>query len=186
MIFFLLLLFKPSPANLSVLAVRLAPTHPLLTPRVGRQDSAFLPQLSITRQQVWSHCAPGMGASCHLDQAPGPASLPPFPFLPPASTPSPPASLVVSPLTSQVLGASDNFPLRVHVNLGTGTSSQLRPFTWLITCPTPIFSVSATVTFPPGTSKAFEQYPQLCKKDSPLQFSFYLLSPYFLFKTLLG
>ena len=45
-----------------------------------------------------------------------------------------------------------------------------------------IFSVSATVTFPPGSSKALEQYPPLCKKESPLWFSFYLLSLYFFSK----
>lgn len=133
--------------------------------------------MNLTVRQAW-------GLPATLGQAPRPCLfLPPFPFLPPASPPSPPASLGGSPLTSQVLGASDNFPLRVHVNLGTGTlphslSSGPSPGSFVPT----IFSVSATVTFPPGTSKALEQYTPLCKKDSPLQFSFYLLSPYFFSK----
>ena len=63
------------------------------------------------------------GLPATLGQASRPCFLlPPFPFPTPAS-PSPPASLGGSPLTSQVLGASDNFPLRglMHVDLGTGT-----------------------------------------------------------------
>ena len=102
-----------------------------------------MPRLCVSTAAL-NHQATGMnptvcqGQGLPQGQAPRPClPLPPLPFPAPAS-PSPLASLGGSPLTSQVLGATDNFLLwgLVHVDLGTDTlpnsTSPTQPFSWLI------------------------------------------------------
>ena len=142
----------------------------------------FYPSSQPPGNRYESYCVPGPGASSGTS----PQALPPpaSPSLPRSCLPFPscftgwfPADLTgpggyrqLPNLRSCACGSGYRHASQLHLpNSGPSAGSFV---------PT-IFS--ATLTFPPGSSKALEQCPPLCKKDPPLWFSVYL-SLYFFSK----